>query len=145
MRLALVVEDDPNLLEFYALCLRVGGWAVQTADNAELALQRVAQKTPDVILTDFAMPRGDGLMLAARMRTYLAGRKLPIVVVTANPERARRRVADGESLAACRIVSKPASPEALLAVATEAVEGCGRTCTGPDSPGFDPDLCGCGG
>jgi CheY-like chemotaxis protein len=144
MRRALVVEDDADLLELYALCLRIGGWTVVTADSVELAMRRVEERPPDIVVTDFAMPRGDGLQLAARVRELLPDRRLPVVVVTANPDWIRTRVAAGDRLMACRLLAKPTVPDQLAEVAAETLDACGKTCTGPRSPWFDPDLCGCG-
>ena len=80
----MVVEDDPELRDLLELTVIAEGYhALVAADGAE-ALERVARDKwrPDLLLTDYNMPKGmDGLELATRLRRALR-RSLPVIVLT---------------------------------------------------------------
>jgi len=67
----LIVDDDPALLQALpeALRLRMSGVTVDTADSAAAALDQIAARDYDAIVTDIKMPGMDGLALLAQIRT----------------------------------------------------------------------------
>src|SRR5436853_576025 len=66
----LIVDDDPALLQALpeALRLRMAGVTVDTADSAAAALDRIAARDYDAIVTDIKMPGMDGFALLAEAR-----------------------------------------------------------------------------
>jgi CheY-like chemotaxis protein len=74
----LVVDDDPDTVETAAEILSIHGFRVLTAAGGGEAFQLAAANLPDVVLSDLAMPRGDGYELARRLRD--AGGKPPVLV-----------------------------------------------------------------
>ena len=82
----LLVDDDPALLQALpqALRLRMGGVTVETADSAAAALDRIAARDYDAIVTDIKMPGMDGLGLLAEIR----GRQpdTPTLMITGHGE-----------------------------------------------------------
>ena len=82
----LVVDDDPALLQALpeALRLRMSGVAVDTANSATAALDRMVGRDYDAIVTDIKMPGIDGLALLAEIR----GRQpdTPILLITGHGE-----------------------------------------------------------
>ena len=82
----LIVDDDPALLQALpqALRLRMGGVTVETADSAAAALDRIAARDYDAIVTDIKMPGMDGLGLLAEIR----GRQpdTPTLMITGHGE-----------------------------------------------------------
>lgn len=82
----LVVEDDPQLLELYALMIE--GWGldleVTTAGDGFEALLRIGDRCPDLLLTDLRMPGMDGFRMIRALREHRPDSATPrIVVVTA--------------------------------------------------------------
>src|SRR2546428_13202518 len=67
----LIVDDDPALLQALpeALRLRMESVTVDTADSGEAALDLIAARDYDVIVTDIKMPGMDGLGLLAAIQT----------------------------------------------------------------------------
>ena len=61
----LIVDDDPALLRALpeALRLRMDGVEIETCDSAKRALQMIAARDYDVIVSDIKMPGMDGLAL----------------------------------------------------------------------------------
>ena len=64
----LVVDDENEIRELMARWLSSSGYAVQTAGNADEALQQVRIDAPAVALCDIRMPGHDGLWLANNIR-----------------------------------------------------------------------------
>jgi CheY-like chemotaxis protein len=79
----LVVEDDATTRQMLRRMLEREGWEVDEADNGEVALGRVAERRPDLILLDLMMPRMDGFELIRALRSAALWRGVPIVVLTA--------------------------------------------------------------
>src|SRR5258706_7164840 len=83
----LVVEDEPASLKLANLVLSDSGHEVTEAYSAEEALKTVHDNCPDIILLDLALPGIDGLSLAKQLKEDSRTRGIPIVAVTAYPER----------------------------------------------------------
>ncbi len=86
----LVVDDEPKLLRAVAVDLRGEGYDVMTARSGSEALITVAQKTPDLIVSDIRMPGMDGYELARRLRQNQSTALIPIVFLTAKDTTADR-------------------------------------------------------
>jgi CheY-like chemotaxis protein len=79
----LLVDDDQDSLEMYAVALRHDGFAVTKAMNGADALDRAVTLLPDLVVTDLVMPILDGLTLCRRLRGDPRTRHTPIIAVTA--------------------------------------------------------------
>jgi PAS domain S-box-containing protein len=115
----LVVDDDPEGLELAALILVNAGAEVRTSPSAAAAMAILEGWSPDVLVTDLAMPDEDGFSLLRRARrvTTLRGRRLPALALTAygRSEDRIRVLGAGFSLH----LAKPVNPaELLLCVAS---------------------------
>src|SRR5256712_1262765 len=82
----LIVDDDAALLQALpeALRLRMREVTVDTADSAAAALDRIAARDYDAIVTDIKMPGMDGLTLLAEIRGR--GPDTPILMITGHGE-----------------------------------------------------------
>ncbi|HTV22119.1 MAG TPA: response regulator [Polyangiaceae bacterium] len=65
----LVVEDDEDCRDLLGHCLGLRGAQVLLADCAAAALESLALQTPDVMVSDIAMPGEDGYTLMRRVRS----------------------------------------------------------------------------
>ncbi len=79
----LLVEDDATTRQMMRSLLEKSGWAVSEAENGRIALERVAQNRPTLILLDLMMPEMDGFEFAAELRQHPEWHSIPIVVLTA--------------------------------------------------------------
>jgi CheY-like chemotaxis protein len=81
----LVVDDDESTLELFAAVLNACGADVEMASSAVEALQRLAAWPADAVVSDIAMPGGDGYWLVRQIRGLTDGRlaSLPVLAVTA--------------------------------------------------------------
>jgi CheY-like chemotaxis protein/HPt (histidine-containing phosphotransfer) domain-containing protein len=81
----LVVDDDEMSRELLTVLLDAQGYAVDTADSGETALDRLRSSAPDVILTDMQMPGVSGPALAAKLRATLGARAVLIAMSGSQP------------------------------------------------------------
>jgi two-component system, chemotaxis family, chemotaxis protein CheY len=107
----LVVDDDETILTSIEFFLNEEGYAVVTAPNGEVALQRVAQHQPALILIDMKMPVMDAWAFAAAYRAQ-PGPYAPLVVMTAAHD-SRARAAE---IGADDCLAKPFDVDKLLEV-----------------------------
>lgn len=63
-----VVDDEPMLLELAEAILKPLGYAVRTFRDPELALKEFPAAHPDVVITDYAMGRMNGMDLIRECR-----------------------------------------------------------------------------
>ncbi len=106
----LVVDDDPSTRTVLREFLRMEGYAVDEARDADAAMEKVTSWLPDLLLLDIMMPGRDGLeFLAALRRTS----DVPVILLTAKDDEGDRVV--GLRLGADDYVVKPFSPAELAA------------------------------
>ncbi|MFN8457308.1 MAG: response regulator [Anaerolineae bacterium] len=79
----LLVEDDFATREMMHRTLEKEGWGIVEAENGRVALERVAQNKPDLILLDLMMPEMDGFEFLTTLRQNPEWRTIPVVVITA--------------------------------------------------------------
>ncbi len=113
-RHALVVDDDDMMRREIRLALEQDGWKVIEAGNGRVALARLAETRPDVIVLDLMMPEMDGFEFLDVMRQRAEWRDIPVLVVTAKDLTAedRGRLNGGVE----RILQKSGRDEMLVEV-----------------------------
>jgi CheY-like chemotaxis protein len=82
-RPVLIVDDDPAARAVVRRVLERDSWIVSEADNGRRALESVGRSVPDLIVLDLMMPEMDGFEFVTELRRSEAGRRIPVVVVTA--------------------------------------------------------------
>lgn len=80
----LVIDDNPVNLKLAAEVLLADGHAIIRAEDAEQALSLLETHMPDLVLTDLALPRMDGLELTRRLKADPRYCHLPVVALTAS-------------------------------------------------------------
>ena len=108
----LLVEDNKPNRDMLSRRLQRRGHDVLTAGDGEVALRRVAESRPGLILLDLMMPHMDGFEFAARLHANPEWRSIPVAVMTAKDltEDDRRRL-NGY---VAKVVSKSAGSAELL-------------------------------
>ncbi len=114
---ALVVEDEPALGEAVAAALGDEGFAVDRAEDGEVALGRVADADYDVIICDLKMPKVDGIAFFREVSSRWPAVAARVVFMTgdvAGTEAGRFLEESG-----CRWIPKPFRLRDLVRVARE--------------------------
>jgi hypothetical protein len=93
----LVVEDDAATRALLSRELGKAGWMVREAENGRVALERIAEQRPALVLLDLLMPEMDGFEFLAALRQEVREPGIPVVVITAKTltEEDRRRLNGG--------------------------------------------------
>jgi two-component system chemotaxis response regulator CheY len=79
----LVVEDDDILREAVADAIADAGYHVIQAENGRVALDKMREESPCLVLLDLMMPVMDGWEVVAEMDGDPALAKVPVCIVTA--------------------------------------------------------------
>ena len=109
----LVVEDEPAIQELIAYNLKQAGHQPLRADNAEQALNLVANALPDLVLLDWMLPGLSGIEFARRLRADKRTRAIPIIMLTARTDEQDKL--QGLETGADDYITKPFSPRELNA------------------------------
>ena len=78
----LLVEDDPTQRERIQSWLASQQWQISEAENGRVALDRLANDLPDIILLDLMMPEMDGFQLITALKERPAWRSIPVIMIT---------------------------------------------------------------
>jgi DNA-binding response OmpR family regulator len=108
----LIVEDDQDLLRMMQRMLDAIA-DVATATDGEQALKLLASGAPpDLMITDWMMPRKDGLTLVKEMKQDSRLKQIPVVILTAKT--GPRDVIAGINSGARHYLTKPFKPDELI-------------------------------
>jgi CheY-like chemotaxis protein len=116
----LVVDDSPTILKLVQLVLTKAGYQVTTASDGEAGLVAAHEERPSLILLDYQMPEmnGDDVCRAMSGDTVLCN--VPVVVMSAREDQVGEHFARMPNVV--DHISKPFSPDALLAVIAHTLE-----------------------
>ena len=106
----LIVEDDRNIADLLRMYLEQEGFRVAHAVSGEEALELFAQRPPNMVLLDIALPGIDGIEVCKRLR---ATSGVAIMMVTARDSEIDRVV--GLEIGADDYLTKPFSPREMVA------------------------------
>ncbi|GIW05035.1 MAG: hypothetical protein KatS3mg059_1655 [Thermomicrobiales bacterium] len=109
----LVVDDEEQIRRLVSIALRRAGYDVTVAADGDEALARIAEATPDLVVSDVMMPGLDGFALLAKLRADPATRAIPVILLTAKGSVEDR--VTGLNLGADDYLPKPFEMAELLA------------------------------
>jgi CheY-like chemotaxis protein len=105
----LVVDDNDDNRAVYAEFLRFVGFEVDEAENGAQALARIAERAPDVVVMDLAMPGINGFEATRAVKEYDRTSHIKVIVVTALATFVAREMAREAGCDA--FLTKPVTPE----------------------------------
>ncbi len=108
----LVVDDSADNRFLVQTTLECGGYGVALAKNGKIALEKINQFPPDLILLDVMMPEMDGYEVTRRIRQNVDLSYIPILLITADE---RSSVVKGLDIGADDFIRKPVDVDELLA------------------------------
>jgi pilus assembly protein CpaE len=109
----LVVDDDLNIQRVLVFTLKQEGFEVHVASDGQAGVEMAASISPDLILMDVAMPKLDGYAATQQIRAAEQGRKVPIIMLTAEADVEQR--VRGLRAGADDDIVKPFHPLELIA------------------------------
>ncbi len=78
----LVVDDEEDVRSFLSTALIEAGFDVSTAEDGNIALEKIKNQIPDLISLDLVMPRKSGAKLYRELLKNKKWAKIPILIVT---------------------------------------------------------------
>ena len=112
-RSVLLCDDEVHILRAAEFKLKRAGFDVRCAADGQEAWEMIQADCPDALVTDYQMPRMDGMKLAELVHATPATSHLPVIMLTAKGfELSHEEMNEKYGIAA--IVSKPFSPRKLL-------------------------------
>ncbi|NWF68587.1 MAG: response regulator [Chloroflexi bacterium] len=80
----LMIEDDVDLATIFSAALENSGFSVEIAKNGKIALQRLGETTPDLIVLDMHLPHFNGAQILSHIRSDGRLAHIPVIVTTAD-------------------------------------------------------------
>lgn len=108
----LIIEDDPDILEFVSFNLRKEGFEVFTAKDGVKGVQTCVQVRPDLVLLDVMMPRMDGVEVCELIRSNPSVSNTIIAMLSARGEDYSQLAAFDAGADA--YITKPIRPKLLV-------------------------------
>ncbi len=108
----LLVDDEPDIVEFLLYNLKQEGFDVITAFDGNEALSKISEN-PDLIILDIMMPKLDGYEVLKKIKEQTNFNDIPVIFLTARGNEAEE--IKGLELGADDFIQKPISPKKLIA------------------------------
>ncbi len=80
----LIIDDDAGVQKMLRILLEYEHFEVMVANNGQMALECLDQRSPDLILLDLMMPHMDGLVFMDELKRRGLRPSLPVIVLTAD-------------------------------------------------------------
>lgn len=104
----LIIEDERDIAALFRHVMDLAGYRTEIAANGTLALERLSNSQPDVVLLDLTLPGVSGTDILNSMRSDERLSRIPVVVITAYWELAENLAVEPDL-----IMLKPVSAEQL--------------------------------
>ena len=123
-KLALVIDDDPDIVTFLTALLQDNGYETDSAADGVEGLEKTKARKPDVILLDITMPEKSGVRYYRDVREDKDLKSIPVVMVTGVMQEfkhfisSRRQVPPPEGF-----IHKPVDKQELLDTVAKVLSG----------------------
>lgn len=107
----LIVDDEPDIVEFISYNLKGKGYLISTAKDGVEAIRKARDFRPDLILLDVMMPNKDGIQTIKELRAMPEFEDTAIIFLTALSD--ERSEIEGLKTGADDYIAKPIKPELL--------------------------------
>lgn len=108
----LLVDDEPDILDFLSYNLKKEGYTVFTANNGVEAIEKAKKELPHLIVLDVMMPEMDGIETCRQMREIPSLNGSVITFLTARNEEYTQ--ISGFDVGADDFITKPIKPRVFL-------------------------------
>jgi two-component system phosphate regulon response regulator PhoB len=130
--LALVIEDDVDLVEIFSQAIQGAGYTVEVCTAGDTGIKRLAEITPHLVILDLHLPGLSGQEVLRRIRANPAMAATTVFIVSADPQTAEitRSLSD-------LVLIKPVSFQQLRELASRYYRRHTGTVTRPIGPPSD--------
>ena len=107
----LVIEDNTDCRELFAMLIRHFGFHVIEADDGEIGVQKALRRKPDLIFMDVGLPSTSGIEATACLRASAASKNIPVIMCSGWMAQKNREAA--LRIGAQAVINKPVSMDRL--------------------------------
>jgi DNA-binding NtrC family response regulator len=115
----LIVDDNEDLLQTFAMILKRRGFCVETAGNGTSALNKFREQNFDVTLMDIVMPEMNGVEAFKKIKEFQPG--APVILMTAYSDEELMQTARDEGVR--KIIHKPIRVDQLVEIIKDTASG----------------------
>jgi len=108
----MIVDDEADVIDMLVINLRSAGFQVIAIEDGATALAKARIESPSLIILDLMLPKMPGLEICKVLKSDVATRHIPVIMLTAKAEEVDKIV--GLELGADDYVTKPFSPRELI-------------------------------
>jgi DNA-binding response OmpR family regulator len=108
----LIIEDELDVQKVVTKRLLQHGFEVVAADDGCRGVELAHTSKPDLIILDFMLPAGNGLMVLKNLRSSSHTRYIPVVILTSMKDEKYKQMILGEGVNA--YLEKPYEPDELI-------------------------------
>jgi two-component system chemotaxis response regulator CheY len=116
----LIIDDSAFIRQLVSFTIKDAGYDVLLAENGKDALEKINNKTIDMVITDLNMPEMDGITLIRELRGKVEYKFTPIVMLTTESQEAKKQ--EGRAAGASGWIVKPFTPAQLMNVVKKFVK-----------------------
>ena len=106
----LVVDDEPDILEFLQIIFEEAGYLVATTEKGDYLDKFKSNPLPDLVLLDMLLSGKDGREIVKQLKSQAKTRHIPVIMFSAHPSAQKTALAAG----ADDFVEKPFDIDTLL-------------------------------
>lgn len=115
----LIIDDDPDITEAMTVVLENKGYAVDSAADGSIGMERLQANRPDLIILDVMMrTKQEGFEFSRQLKGDAAYREIPILMLTAVKDKTgldfKPTAGDESWLPVEEFLDKPVKPDVLL-------------------------------
>ena len=115
----LVVDDSASMRQMVSFALTSAGFAVDEAEDGQVALGRAQGQRFNAVVTDVNMPNMDGITFLKAAKQLPAYKFTPVIMLTT--EAGDSKKAEGQAAGAKAWVIKPFQPAQMLAAVSKLI------------------------
>lgn len=82
MKKILLAEDDPFILDIYSHQFRSEGFAVDIANDGQMALDKLKNEVFDLLVLDIDLPKVNGIEILQNLKNYPLAKHMRIIVLS---------------------------------------------------------------
>jgi len=122
VKTVLVVDDDPDAVDFFVTVLEDSGYATVSARDGNEALDRIQEELPDLITLDVTMPEKSGVGVYRKLKETEEYKDIPVIIITGVSDDFKHFISSRRQVPPPNgYLSKPIEAEDLLGLVRELV------------------------
>lgn len=118
MKRIIFIDDDPGIQDIARLVFEKAGYEIHVLSSG-VSLFAGTFEVPDIIILDKRLPEMDGLDICRRLKASKETNKIPVIILSANPDIQSMAMASG----ADEVIEKPFTLKELREAVERLVEG----------------------